>query len=147
MCRSTITPVPDSNRQLISRRRWIYIGLVILTIILGLATRKNAHHLPRIIGEYAPDALWAAMIYWLVAGVFQRLPVSRVVAISLAICYLDEISQLYHAPWIDAIRHTTLGGLVLGFGFLWSDIICYTVGVACAAGFDRGLIRHSDRPN
>ena len=28
----------------------------------------------------------------------------RVGAIALAICYLDEISQLYHASWIDAIR-------------------------------------------
>ena len=40
-----------------------------------------------------------------------------------------EISQLYHAPWIDSIRRTTLGGLILGFGFLWSDLACYAVGV------------------
>ena len=32
-------------------------------------------------------------------------------------------------PWIDSIRHTTLGGLVLGFGFLWSDLACYAAGV------------------
>ena len=40
-----------------------------------------------------------------------------------------ELSQLYHAHWIDSIRHTTLGGLILGFGFLWSDLACYAVGV------------------
>jgi len=39
-----------------------------------------------------------------------------------------ELSQLYHAPWIDPIRRTTLGGLVLGFGFLWSDLACYAAG-------------------
>ena len=49
--------------------------------------------------------------------------------LALVFSYLIEISQLYHAPWIDAIRATALGGLVLGFGFLWSDILCYTVGV------------------
>ena len=49
--------------------------------------------------------------------------------LALVFSYLIEISQLYHAPWIDAIRSTALGGLVLGFGFLWSDILCYTVGV------------------
>ena len=27
---------------------------------------------------------------------------------------LVEVGQLYHAPWIDSIRRTTLGGLVLG---------------------------------
>ena len=41
-----------------------------------------------------------------------------------------EISQLYHAPWIDSIRRTTLSGLLLGFGFIWSDLACYAVGVA-----------------
>ena len=49
--------------------------------------------------------------------------------VGIGLSYLIEISQLYHAPWIDAIRATALGGLVLGFGFLWSDILCYTVGV------------------
>ncbi len=49
--------------------------------------------------------------------------------ISLFLAFLIEISQLYHAPWIDAIRQTTPGGLVLGFGFLWTDIVCYSVGV------------------
>ena len=44
-----------------------------------------------------------------------------------------ELSQLYHAPWIDSIRQTTLGGLILGFGFLWSDLACYAVG-----GWSRG---------
>ena len=33
-----------------------------------------------------------------------------------------EESQLYHASWIDSIRGTTLGALVLGHGFLWSDL-------------------------
>ena len=42
---------------------------------------------------------------------------------------LVEVGQLYHAPWIDSIRRTTLGGLVLGFDFVWSDLACYAVGV------------------
>jgi hypothetical protein len=29
-----------------------------------------------------------------------------------------DLIQLYHAPWIDSIRQTTLGGLILGFGFI-----------------------------
>lgn len=54
--------------------------------------------------------------------------------ISLAFCFSIEISQLYHAEWIDQIRDTSLGGLVLGYGFLWSDIAAYTLGVSsCAA--------------
>ncbi len=51
-------------------------------------------------------------------------------ALSLATAFVVELSQLYHAPWIDSIRQTTLGGLVLGFGFLWTDLLCYSVGIA-----------------
>ena len=53
--------------------------------------------------------------------------------ISLILAFAVEVSQLYHAPWIDSIRNTTLGGLVLGFGFLWSDLVCYLVGIAAGA--------------
>ncbi len=52
------------------------------------------------------------------------------------ICFVlgvaDEALQLYHAPWIEAIRQTRVGGLILGFGFLWSDIICYAIGIVIA---------------
>jgi hypothetical protein len=37
---------------------------------------------------------------------------------------------LYHANWIDTIRKTTLGGLILGYGFLWSDLLAYAIGIA-----------------
>jgi len=40
-----------------------------------------------------------------------------------------EVSQLYRALWIDAVRGTTLGALVLGQGFLWSNFVCYVAGV------------------
>ena len=49
--------------------------------------------------------------------------------VAMAFAVAIELSQLYHAPWIDSIRRTTLGGLILGFGFLWSDLACYALGV------------------
>jgi hypothetical protein len=51
---------------------------------------------------------------------------------SLLFCYAIEVSQLYQAPWINAIRNTTLGALVLGSGFLWSDLLAYALGVGMA---------------
>ena len=39
-----------------------------------------------------------------------------------------EFSQLYQENWIIEIRNTTLGHLVLGQGFLWSDLLAYTFG-------------------
>ena len=43
---------------------------------------------------------------------------TRTVAfLAMAFSIAIELSQLYHAPWIDSIRQTTLGGLILGLAF------------------------------
>jgi hypothetical protein len=56
------------------------------------------------------------MVFLLVSTLLVGRPILVRAAISLAFAFLVEISQFYHAPWIDSIRQTTLGGLVLGFG-------------------------------
>ena len=45
------------------------------------------------------------------------------------VSFLVETSQLYHSPWIDSIRSTRLGALVLGSVFNWPDFPAYVVGV------------------
>jgi VanZ family protein len=62
--------------------------------------------------------------------VFKKKTSINIAVIGAVISISIEISQLYHSPWIDVIRKTTIGGLVLGYGFLWSDIVCYIVGIA-----------------
>jgi hypothetical protein len=52
------------------------------------------------------------------------------------ISVLVETSQLYHAPWIDTVRSTFLGAVILGSGFLWSDLACYFVGTAGGLAVD-----------
>ena len=75
------------------------------------------------------DSLWALMVF-LMAGFLLNGKSPRWIAlVALVFSYCIEISQLYHAPWIDAVRANRLGGLVLGFGFLWSDLVCYAVGI------------------
>ena len=60
---------------------------------------------------------------------FPRLPTGATAALALTISFLVETSQLYHSPWIDAIRSTRLGPLVLGSVFNWPDFPAYTLGV------------------
>lgn len=103
--------------------------LVILTIILGLLSRHIAG-IPLFIG----DILWATMIYFGFRFLFISLPLKYIVAASLLFCYAIEFSQLYQAPWINSIRHTVIGALVLGEVFGWGDMLSYTVGVAIGVG-------------
>jgi Protein of unknown function (DUF2809) len=111
-----------------SRSRPIYALLVAFVIVLGLASRIRVA--PHFVHEYVGDALYALMIFLGLGGLFPKFSSLKIAALALGFCCLIEISQLYHAPWIDAIRNMRFGGLVLGFGFLWSDLVCYFVGVS-----------------
>lgn len=111
------------------RNRVVYALFTIVVIILGLSSRKFAFALPHLLNDYLGDALWALMIFTGFGFLFPKIESKKLVFISLIFCYGIEMSQLYHAEWIDSIRATTLGGLVLGYGFLWSDLVAYTIGV------------------
>lgn len=111
------------------RNRSIYIILILVTMVLGISSRKFGDSLPVFISSYAGDALWALMVFWGFRFLFARTSTVKVMLAALMFSYMIEFSQLYQADWINALRHTTLGGLVLGFRFLWSDLVCYTVGV------------------
>ncbi|WP_161519856.1 MULTISPECIES: DUF2809 domain-containing protein [Bacillus] len=111
------------------RNRVVYALFTIVIIILGLSSRKFAFALPHLLNDYLGDALWVLMIFTGFGFLFPKTETKKLAFISLMFCYGIEVSQLYHANWIDSIRATTLGGLVLGYGFLWSDLVAYTIGV------------------
>ncbi|WP_242252535.1 DUF2809 domain-containing protein [Bacillus cereus group sp. BfR-BA-01379] len=118
------------------RNRLLYAMFTIVIIILGLSSRKLAFALPQLLNDYLGDALWALMIFTGFGFLFPKIETKKLAFISLLFCYGIEVSQLYHAEWIDNIRATTLGGLVLGYGFLWSDLVAYTIGVGVGFIFE-----------
>ena len=123
------------------RSRLVTVALLLATIAAGLASRRYPAWQPACVARYAGDTLWAAMVFW---GLALVRPGSRTLvlgAAALGIAFADEFSQLYRAPWIDALRASRLGALALGQGFLWSDLACYTAGVALAAAIDAGVRR------
>ena len=113
-------------------RLFLFIAIVV-TIALGLASRKVPVLFPAFLGKYPGDALWSLMVYWGIALLIPNASVKKVAVLALLVSYADEISQLYQAPWLNAIRSTTLGHLVLGSAFSWLDMLAYAVGVAAGA--------------
>ena len=109
----------------IDRNRITYLILILFTILLGLLSRTPLT--PEFIYPYLGDYLYALMFFFIFGFIYARASSLKVAILSILFCYVVELSQLYEAEWLDAIRHTRLGGLVLGFGFLWSDIISYTL--------------------
>lgn len=87
--------------------------------------------------EYVGDALWAAMVYFLFAFVFADRKPRTVALAAIIFSFGIEFSQLYHAPWIDALRANKLAALALGQGFKTSDLVCYSVGILAAYFIER----------
>ena len=124
-----------------SRRVILYILLAIVTIALGLFSRSSIVDWPWYVSEYVGDSLWAMMVFWGCCIVRPDAKSWQLAGTALWFCYAVELSQLYHAPWIDEIRHTRMGSLILGFGFKPSNLICYTAGVTTGAVVDHFLCR------
>lgn len=120
------------------KKRLVYVGLIFLIIVLGLLSRQVA-----VIPLSTGDALWATMIFFIVRFFLVDARVRSVAWIALLICYLVEFSQLYQEPWINNIRQTLPGRLILGQGFLWTDLIAYAVGIFIAYLIEVGLVRNN----
>lgn len=123
------------------RNGFIYFVLVIFVMGLGLSTRHFLEHLPNWINLYLGDALWALMVFFLFGLMFRGINTRWIIAMAFLFSFSVEISQLYHSPWIDTLRHTKLGGLVLGYGFLWSDLVSYGVGISIGILVERAIER------
>ena len=59
---------------------------------------------------------------------------------ALITSFAIEFSQMLTPDWLVKIRSTFLGHMLLGQGFLWSDLLAYTIGIAVIYGLT-ALIR------
>jgi len=83
------------------------------------------------------------MVVWILALLRPAAAPRMLGLLALTIALIIEVSQLYQAPWINAVRATRVGALALGQGFLWSDVLCYALGVTLAVLVDASIIRRS----
>ena len=114
----------------ISRSRPIYALAVTLVIGMGLLWRSGILGLPNFIAKYGGDSLWALVVFLCFGFVSPRSSTVRISFIALCVAWSVEFLQLYHAPWIDGIRSSRLGGLVLGNTFNSPDLMAYVMGIA-----------------
>ena len=112
----------------------------------GLVWRSHLLPLSPFMSKYGGDALWALLVFFGFGFVFNRISTLRLSGISLCFAWAIEFSQIYHAPWLDAIRATRPGHLVLGSTFNWPDLPAYAFGIALGFIAERAfLIRFSQR--
>ena len=123
----------------LNRTRVRYALSLAAVIGLGLASRSDPGVFPHALGKYPGDALWALMVFLILGIARPSSSTASLALIALGVACLDEASQLYQASWINAVRATTLGHVVLGSAFSWMDIVAYAAGVAIGAGVELAL--------
>jgi len=114
------------------KRRFYYFLLAIFIVFLGIGSRKKSLF-PLFIG----DVLYAILVYFGMRFLFIHWKLQTIFVLSLSFCFFIEISQVFQYDWLLALRKTTFGKYVLGQGFLWTDLICYTFGSTLAYFTDK----------
>lgn len=125
----------------IQRRRPLYAGAALLVVGIGLLWRSGLLPLPSLLTKYGGDALWALMVFLGMGFLSPRSSTGRIGLLALAFAWSIEFLQLYHAPWMDGLRGTVPGRLILGSTFNAPDLVAYAVGVAAGMWAERICFR------
>lgn len=115
----------------------LYALAAALVIGTGLLWRSRLLPLPSSIAKYGGDALWALLVFLGLGLLFGRTSTLRIAFIAVCFAWSIEFLQLYHAQWIDLIRSTRIGRLVLGSSFNSPDLLAYAIGITLGALAER----------
>ena len=126
-------------------RRSAMLAALAATIAAGLLSRR--YPLPGILAEHTGDALYTVAVFFGIRALLPTRP--RTVAVICAFGWSSavECSQLVHPGWLEALRATLPGRLVLGQGFQWIDLAAYAVGAGIAWIIDRTLLTGQPTPS
>jgi hypothetical protein len=117
---------------------------MMVIMAFGLPARLIQDRLPEWYTLYFGDYLWAMLLFFIFALTFRNMNTFKVAMIALVFTFLIEISQLFHPQWLEGLRSIKLFALVLGYGFLWSDIAAYTLGISTGVLVERFLLQQNN---
>jgi len=107
------------------RKRVYYVILILGVVVIGLLSRAVSG-VPKWVG----DVLWGLMVFFVMGFIFKGRSVLKNTTTAVVLSVVVEVAKLYHVPWLDDFRYTTIGGLLLGHAFSWQNILCYLAGIA-----------------
>ena len=119
------------------------LAVLLLVIAGGFWLRRYGlgHHVPAFYVKYGYLALWAAMIYFLVALLLRSRPQKQILVLAALVCALLEASKLSHTPALEIFRVTEAGGWLPGRVFSPWNFLVLAAGLAVAWAIDSLLSR------
>jgi hypothetical protein len=120
-----------------SRTRLLATLIIATVIPIGLFARsyRSGAASETFLGfftTYSGDTLWPIMLYFIGRFIFPRASCGALFATVLAIALTLEFGQLWKPPILQWLRAQPITGFVLGNHFIWSDIVCCTIGAVLA---------------
>ncbi|MCF7789441.1 MAG: DUF2809 domain-containing protein [Prosthecobacter sp.] len=118
-----------------------------LVMVLGAGLLWRSRYLPMspFFSKYGGDALWALAVFLGAGLCFRHASTWRITLIALGFAWGIEFSQLYHVPWLDQLRSSLPGRLVLGSTFNAPDLLAYVLGIAVGAAAERACSKRQSR--
>lgn len=113
--------------------RWIVFGIVIALIPIGLASKFYQGPLQFWVNNSFSSIFYEMFWIFLAALIWPRLPPGWVAFWVFVVTSVLEFLQLWKPPFLQAIRSTLIGRLLLGNSFVWGDFLYYVLG--CAVGW------------
>lgn len=113
--------------------------LLVSLVALGLGSRQRG--LPEFLREHVGDVLWGTLFYFAFALARPRASRTQLFFAALITTEAIELTQAWHVPWLDHVRDTRVGGLLLGHDFSFHDVICVALGAVLGLLVDRAFTR------
>ncbi|MCF8304220.1 MAG: DUF2809 domain-containing protein [Bacteroidales bacterium] len=110
-------------------RRSLYFLIILVAGAAGILSRVYTENLPAVLGAYTGDTMWALALFFFIRILFPQVKLFWVAFSALLCSIFIEVSQLSDSPMLESIRDFNVGGLIIGYGFVWSDFICYITGI------------------
>jgi hypothetical protein len=132
--------------QSANRIRVLTLPWLVALIPLGVATKFYTGPLRLWVANSLGGVLYE--VFWCLAvlALMPRLRAPTIAGGVVVVTAILEIAQLWHPPWLQAIRATFLGAALLGTTFVWSDFAYYLLGGA-AGWWAIALIRRESAPS
>lgn len=118
-----------------------YFALTVLLFITEVLIALYMHD--AFIRPYGGDVLVGILVYCFVKS-FLNTPVIPTALMVLAFCYTIEILQYFNYVNLLGLQNSKLARIVLGTGFSWIDMVCYTAGMLIVILVER-VIRSEKR--
>jgi Protein of unknown function (DUF2809) len=134
------------QKIVVAPTRQILLVCIAIIVPLGLASRMNSLPMPNLFRDYGGDILSATCIYFGVQFLMHRYSVWQAGLVAYILCVLIELQQLITWKPLLRLREETPADILLGHGFLWSDLACYAVGVAIGVLLAVGVSAVTKKP-